>query len=186
MTGTVLIGGRSSRFGSDKVITPMGQRMLIERVTDVIAPLFDEVILVGHRRPGLKAFSIVEDLVPGQGPLGGIRTALSASKTPYCFVFAADMPNLDRSFIEYMISITDDHDIVIPMWSKGREPLHAIYHRRVLPVVEELLENKSFRIFNLLSSVNTLAVPEETIRRYTDPALTFANINTLADLAQTN
>ncbi|MFY9397717.1 MAG: molybdenum cofactor guanylyltransferase [Desulfomonilia bacterium] len=183
MTGTVLIGGKSSRFGRDKVVTPMGERMLVERVTEVIAPLFDEVILIGHRRPGLEAFSIVEDLVPGQGPLGGIRTALSVSKTSHCFVFAADMPNLDRSFIEYMISVSGDHDIVIPVWSQGREPLHAIYHRRILPVVEELLESGTHRIFDLLNSVNPLVIPEEIIRRYTDPAVIFANINTLSDLA---
>ncbi|MFA5652654.1 MAG: molybdenum cofactor guanylyltransferase [Desulfomonilia bacterium] len=185
MTGIVLIGGRSRRFGTDKVMARMGGKNLIERVTDIIAPLFSEVILVGHVREGLQGFHIVEDLTPGQGPMGGIRTALSVSKTPHCFVFAADMPNLSRAFIEYMISVTDDHDAVVPIWSKGREPLHAVYHRRILPKVEELLDRQVFRIFDLLSAIDTLIVEEETIRRFTDPALTFANINTMEDLGLT-
>ncbi len=182
MTGIVLIGGRSRRFGTDKVMAPMGEKILFERVTDIIAPLFSEVVLVGHAREGLEDFHIVEDLTPGQGPLGGIRTALSVSNTPHCFVFAADMPNLSKEFIEYMISVTDDHDAVVPVWSKGREPLHAIYHRRILPKAEELLDKQVFRIFNLLSAIDTLIVEEETIRRFTDPAITFANINTIEDL----
>ncbi|HOE71449.1 MAG TPA: molybdenum cofactor guanylyltransferase [Desulfomonilia bacterium] len=182
MTGIVLIGGRSSRFGSDKVVTPMGEKILIERVTDVIAPLFEDVFLIGHRREGLEAFNIVEDLIPGRGPLGGIYTALSVSETPHCFVFAADMPNLSRDLIEYMISVSDDHDAVVPVWSKGREPLHAVYHRRILPIIADLLQKNAFRIFDLLSGVDTLIIPEKTIRQFTDPAVTFANINTLADM----
>lgn len=182
MTGIILIGGRSSRFGTDKVLAPMGEKILIERVTDIIAPLFSEIVLVGHVREGLKPFRVVEDLTPGQGPLGGIRTALSVSRTPRCFVFAADMPNLSRTFIEYMISVTDDHDAVVPVWSKGREPLHAIYHRRILPHAEKLLDEKVFRIFDLLAAVDTLTIEEEAIRRFTDPSVTFANINTLDDM----
>ncbi len=182
MTGIVLIGGRSRRFGADKVMAPMGEKILIERVTDIISPLFSEVVLVGHAREGLEDFHIVEDLTPGQGPLGGIRTALSVSKTPHCFVFAADMPNLSKTFIEYMISVTDDHDAVVPVWSKGREPLHAVYHRRILPKAEDLLDKQVYRIFSLLSAVDTLTIEEETIRRFTDPAVTFANINTIEDL----
>lgn len=182
MTGIILIGGRSNRFGTDKVMAPMGEKILIERVTDIIAPLFSEVVLVGHVREGLKDFRIVEDLTPGQGPLGGIRTALSVSKTPHCFVFAADMPNLSRAFIEHMISVTNDHDAVVPVWSKGREPLHAVYHRRILPKAAELLDKEVYRIFNLLSAIDTLIIGEETIRRFTDPAVTFANINTIEDL----
>lgn len=68
MTGIVLIGGRSRRFGTDKVMARMGEKKLIERVTDIIAPLFSEIILIGHVREGLEGFHIVEDLTPGRGP----------------------------------------------------------------------------------------------------------------------
>lgn len=186
MTGIVLIGGKSSRFGRDKVTASVREKALVEHVTDVISPLFDEVILIGHKRESLKRFKLVEDIRPGCGPLGGIFTALSSSASPQCFVFAADMPNLDEKLIQYMISVADDHDVVMPMWSKGREPLHAIYHRRLLPVAASLLEKGFFRIFDLLKEADTLIIPEETIRRYTDPQTTFANINTINDLIRTD
>lgn len=184
MTGIVLIGGRSSRFGRDKVTEMVGGKTLLEHVTDVISPLFDEIILVGHKREGFMRFRLVEDIYPGRGPLGGIYTALSSSRTPQCFVFAADMPNLDERLIRYMLSVADDHDVVIPLWSKGREPLHAIYHRRLLPVAASLIEKGVFRIFDLLETADILAVSEETICRYADPQAVFANINTVNDLSR--
>jgi molybdopterin-guanine dinucleotide biosynthesis protein A len=184
MTGFVLIGGRSRRFGKDKVITQVGEKPLVEHVTDVIAPLFDEVILIGRKRDHLGSFKTVEDILPNRGPLGGIHTALSVSPTPHCFVFAADMPNLNPGLIRHMISVSDDHDVVIPLWSKGREPLHAVYNRRLLPLVNSLLEKNIFRIFDILKNADTLTIPEETIRTFGDPEFMFANINTLGDMAR--
>jgi molybdopterin-guanine dinucleotide biosynthesis protein A len=182
MTGFILIGGRSKRFGKDKVTARIGERPLIGRVTDVISPLFDEVILIGPERDHLGPFRTVEDILPGRGPLGGIHTALSVSPTPQCFVFAADMPNLSQELIRYMISAADDHDVVIPLWSKGREPLHAVYNRRILPLVGSLLERKKLRIFDLLENTDTLVIPEEKIRTFGDPGMIFANINTPGDI----
>ncbi len=181
MTGFVLIGGKSRRFGKDKVTAQIGDKPLVEHVTDIISPLFDEVILIGHKRERLGSFRIVEDILPGHGPLGGIYTALSVSPTPHCFVFAADMPNLNRKLIRYMLSAADEHDIVIPLWSKGREPLHAVYSRRLLPHVRSLLERQVFRIFDILKDADTMVVPEETIRTFGDPESIFANINTVTD-----
>jgi molybdopterin-guanine dinucleotide biosynthesis protein A len=182
MTGIVLIGGKSKRFGSDKVLTTMGHKPLIEHVVDLIRPLFDEIILVGHAREGLEKYRVEEDIVPGCGPLCGIFTALCVAGKDSCFVFAADMPNLNRDFISFMISELDNHDIVIPVWSKGREPLHAIYHTRIIPVVASLLDQKDFKIFSLIEKTDTLFITEDTIRTFGDPLKMFANINTPDDL----
>jgi len=182
MTGIVLIGGRSRRFGTDKVVAPVGDKLLIEHVIEVIEPLFEKVLLIGHRRDDLRSLPIIEDLRPGCGPLGGIYTALKTVETRQIFVFAADMPNLNGRFISHMISVSNDHDIVIPVWSQGREPLHAVYHRRILPVVKTLLDEDLFKIFNLLSRVDTRTIPEEDIRKFGMPDKMFANINTLHDI----
>jgi molybdopterin-guanine dinucleotide biosynthesis protein A len=181
MTGIVLIGGKSRRFGSDKVVSPFRGKHLVEHVVDLITPLFEDVILIGTKRPELEEFHVEEDVFPGRGPLGGIYTALTMASTDQCFVFAADMPNLNREFIAHMISTADDHDVIMPLWSKGREPLHAVYHRRILPILKDLLDKGRLKIFDLITSVDTLAIPEETIRIYQDPEIIFSNINTLLD-----
>jgi molybdopterin-guanine dinucleotide biosynthesis protein A len=182
MTGVVLIGGKSQRYGSDKVLSKFKDKPLIGHVVDTIEPLFDEIILIGHKRKGLENYRIIEDIKPGYGPLGGIYTALMATDAEYCFVCATDMPNLNAGLISHMISQTDDHDIVIPMWSNGREPLHAIYKRSLISPIASLLDQNIMMIFSLIELSDTLFIPEETIRMYGDPAVLFSNINTQHDM----
>jgi molybdopterin-guanine dinucleotide biosynthesis protein A len=182
MTGVVLIGGKSERYGSDKVLSQFKGKQLIEHVVETIQPLFDEIILIGHKRKGLENFRVVEDIRPGCGPLGGIYTALMSTDAEHCFVCATDMPNLNAGLISHMISRAEGHDIVMPMWSKGREPLHAIYRRSVIPYAASLLDQNIFRIFSLIEQVDTLFIPEETISMYGDPYVLFSNINTQHDM----
>jgi molybdopterin-guanine dinucleotide biosynthesis protein A len=182
MTGIVLIGGQSTRFGADKMVARLGPTVLIERVVETLAPLFPELILIGHRRKGLEGYRVVEDLVPGSGPLGGIYTALSVVNTPRCFVVAGDMPNLSQALIRHMMGVEGDHDALVPTWSRGKEPLHAIYQRRVMPEVESMLQRGRLRTLDLLENVDTVLVPEEVIRAYGDPEVVFANVNTQQDL----
>jgi len=182
MTGAVLIGGKSRRFGSDKVLTGFMGKPLIEHVVETIRPLFDEIILIGHKRKGLEEYKVFEDIRPGCGPLGGIYTALKSARTEYCFICAADMVRLNREFISHMINLTDGHDIVMPLWSKGREPLHAIYRNTVLPHAATLLEQEDFKVYSLIQKMDTLIIPEESIMAYGNPEVLFSNINTVGDL----
>jgi molybdopterin-guanine dinucleotide biosynthesis protein A len=92
------------------------------------------------------------------------------------------MPNLNAGLISYMISQADGHDIIMPMWSKGREPLHAIYRRSVISSIASLLDHNILRIFSLIEQVDTLFIPEKIIMKYGDPAVLFSNINTQHDM----
>lgn len=182
MTGVVLVGGKSSRFGKDKVLSEFHGKPLIAHLVDIITPLFDEVVLIGHPRPGLEKYHVIPDIRPGLGPLGGIATAMNALDDAEFFFCAVDMPNLNPEFINYLKAQLAQHDIVMPVWSKGREPLHAVYHRRILPKVNALIAQDDYRIFSLVEQTDTLFVPEETIREFGDPQGLFFNINTVDDL----
>jgi molybdopterin-guanine dinucleotide biosynthesis protein A len=94
------------------------------------------------------------------------------------------MPCLDPSFIEYMLTQAENAEIVCPKWSRGREPLHAIYSKGLIPEIKTLLEKKSLKIFNLLKEANTLFIDENTIRKFNDPEEIFANINTIEDISR--
>lgn len=182
MVSAILIGGRSRRFGSDKVLVPFRGRTLVEHVAGILRRVSDRVVLVGHNRAGLEGFTVVEDLVPRFGPLGGIYTALTVLEEEHCFVCASDMPNIDPSFIKAMMEMSASYDIVMPIWSRGREPLHAVYGKAVLPQVEELIHAGEHRIFPLIQRARTRLVTEDTIRLFGDPETMFANVNTLGDL----
>ncbi len=54
MTGVILMGGKSRRFGQDKVMATIGDKPLIEHVIEAIAPLMEDIILIGPARPGMR------------------------------------------------------------------------------------------------------------------------------------
>jgi len=182
ISAAVLIGGKSRRFGRDKVVEPLDGVMLVERVVSVLSPLFSEIILVGHVRQEIAGYKTVPDIIPGCGPLGGIYTALVSSRNPYCFVFAADMPNLNMGLIRYMAGLKEKADIIIPQLSKGMEPLHAVYSNIAVPVIKDLLEKRKFKILNLIEQMNTEYIGHLSINNFGDPLRIFFNINTLSDI----
>lgn len=184
MIGVILMGGKSSRFGQDKVMAPLGDKPLIEHVIEVISPLMEEVILVGPARQGMRGLKRVDDIIPGCGPMGGIYTALKTAVTNFCFVFAADMPTIHAGLVAYMQSLAREQDVIVPFWSGGFEPLHAIYNRSVLKVIEPLVMERKLRIDRFFDQVAVEKVPEDVLRRYGEPRELFANINTPQDIGR--
>ncbi len=182
-TGAVLIGGKSRRFGTDKVVCPVAEKPMAKKVIELVSRIFDGVILIGHPRKELNDYKIIEDIVPDRGSLGGIFTALSVAKGEYVFVFGADMPFLNVELIKYMITVTDKHDIIIPRWSKGIEPLHAVYRKSLIPNIKSLIEKDYLKISTLIEmkDISTLEITEEKIRSFGDPEKIFFNVNTPDD-----
>lgn len=182
MTAAILIGGASKRLGTDKVVLRLGDDIMVNKVLKVIQPLFEHVIMVGHPRKELRTYRIMEDLFKSCGPLGGIYTALSLSESDYVFVFAADMPYVDTGLVGYMISIANGPDIIIPEWTKGLEPLHAIYHKRLIPLIKSSIDKNCLKIATIVEHASVFKVPEEKIREFGDPDIIFTNINTTSDI----
>ncbi len=121
----------------------------------------------------------------GVGPLGGIATALAAVPA-WALVVACDMPLLNPTLLRQLMALagevdaTDDErwDAVVPVVNGYPEPLHALYHARVLPAVAARLAAEQRRATAFLTDVRVRYVTEEELRRY-DPALSsFQNVNT--------
>ena len=182
ITAAVLIGGKSRRFGRDKVVEPLGGVMLVERVVSVLKPLFSEIILIGHPRQKIAGYKTVPDITPDCGPLGGIYTALISSTNPYCFIFAADMPNLSTGLIRYMAGLKEKADIIIPQVPKGIEPLHAIYSKTAIPFIKDLLAQRKFKILNLIEQMKIEYIENQSIKYFGEPLRIFSNINSLSDI----
>lgn len=182
ISAAVLIGGKSSRFGRDKVVEPLGGVMLVDRVVSVLKPLFSEIIFIGHPRQKIAGYKTVPDIIPDCGPLGGIYTALISSKNPYCFIFAADMPNLNTGLIRYMAGLKEKADIVIPQVPKGMEPLHAVYSKTAIPVIKDLLVKRKFKILNLIEQMKIEYIEYQSIKYFGEPLRIFSNINSLSDI----
>ena len=190
ISGVILAGGSSKRFGGiTKANVVVHGETIISRIISTISDLFNEIIIVTNKPEEFQEFiqyKMVEDQYLKAGPLGGIHAALKASSEDAIFVFAGDMPFLDKKIITYQINEFKkmETDVLIPEINQFIEPLHAIYRKSVLNDLEVYLSTgKSRAIRDFLSEVNVgyfqLPKTEKT-------KLAFANINSPSDLAKIN
>jgi molybdopterin-guanine dinucleotide biosynthesis protein A len=190
ISGVILAGGTNKRFGGiTKSNVVVGGKTIISRMISTISDLFDEIIIVTNKPEEFREFIqyiIVEDQYLKAGPLGGIHAALKTSSEDAIFVFAGDMPFLDKEIITDQINEFNkkEHDVLIPEVNQFIEPLHAIYRKSVLNDLERFLsEGKSRAVRDFLSEENVgyFQIPntEKTGRA-------FANINSPSDLGKIN
>jgi molybdenum cofactor guanylyltransferase len=141
VTGVLLAGGKSRRMGEDKRFILVGQETLFDRSLTVLRELFEAVcVVIAQDSPPLQAdVPVVRDLIPDCGSLGGLYTGLRLAKTQHIFVVACDMPFLTPHVIRHMVQLKDSADIVISRWATRLQPTHAVYGRKCLPVIEEMM-----------------------------------------------
>ncbi|HXG52940.1 MAG TPA: NTP transferase domain-containing protein [candidate division Zixibacteria bacterium] len=181
----ILAGGRSSRMGRAKALLPFAGRPLVCHLAATLGSLFDEVIVVaapGQELPELPA-RVVRDAVPHQGPVGGICYGLAAARSELCFVTSCDVAFLNLRLISYLLSRAPGYDVVVPRWEDRLQPLHAVYRRTVVPLLEEQLRTGELRPVYLFDKVPCLQLGEEEIRKFDPEGLSFFNMNTPEDYA---
>ena len=134
ITGVILAGGRSERFGRNKAFSTFQGVPLIERVLKVMTGLFQDVILATNAPQEFASYGVLvlTDQEPHQGQLGGLVTALAASINDTAFVVACDMPILNPEVIAWLIEKGRNFDAAVPVHDGIREYLMALYSRRLL------------------------------------------------------
>jgi molybdopterin-guanine dinucleotide biosynthesis protein A len=102
-----------------------------------------EVLGVGGDLARLSALGMhaIEDDHPGEGPLGGILTALRRAGTDIVVVVSCDLPHSRPGEITRVFNaLSADADAAVPVVNDRAEPLHAAYRRSCLPVLEQAFE----------------------------------------------
>ena len=187
VTGVILAGGKSRRMGEDKRFLHVGEATLLDRTVSVMAMLFPEVLIViAQDSPPLtvSGCTVYRDLIADRGSLGGLYTGLVQARNERIFVTACDMPFLNPDMIRWFVARDSSADIVMARLPDGLQPLHAVYGKRVVPVLERMALSHELKIRNVASdpSLRVIVVsPSEWGER--DPhAQSFRNVNTPADL----
>jgi molybdopterin-guanine dinucleotide biosynthesis protein A len=176
-SAAILAGGASSRMGRDKSLMLMNGRPLIQRVRDQLSRRFDD-ILISTNEPGKYSFlrtRSVPDLVPGHGPLMGIRTAVESARHDRVFVTACEIPVIDDDTVERMLVLAENFDCVIPRSRLGPEPLFAVYRKSAIPAMCDVLDSGERRIRAVFPKVRTHAFD-------LGPSRWYRNLNTNEDV----
>lgn len=182
--GVLLAGGKSSRFGSNKALTRLAGKFMIEHPAKILADLFENCLLITNS-PAEYAFlgwPMVGDIYPDAGPLAGIHAALKSVTSPLIFVAGCDMPFLDKTLISYLCSLVEGYDVVVPRTAKGLEPLHAVYRQSIVEAIEQNLARGNRKIHRIFSELKIREVSEAEMLAATGTLTSFRNINTIADL----
>jgi molybdopterin-guanine dinucleotide biosynthesis protein A len=180
----VLVGGKSRRYGRNKALEIFQGERLIDRQLRKVQSLFTEVLVITNE-PGdylHLEVTLLRDVIPGLGPLGGIYTGLLFAQGKSVFVTACDMPFLQPAVVKHMVHLSRDNDVVVPEKREGLEPLHAIYSARCLPHIKKMLEQGKFQVVSFFPAVKVCRLNQEDLQKLDPHGLSFFNINTPDDM----
>ena len=179
VSGVILAGGKSRRYGQNKALVNINGIPLIKRVLRVMETLFSSTILITNT-PDTYSFlnlPMFEDRIKGLGPLGGIFTGLNVISEKAGFFVACDMPFLNPDLIRYLVTAQRGFDVVVPTFSGKFEALHALYTQNCLPEIEQMIHAGVYQTIQLYQSVAVRYVEENEIRRFDPELKSFSNIN---------
>ncbi len=144
VTGIILAGGKSSRMGLNKSFLKLGNKTVIEIISDLMKDTFKNTILITNT-PGEYRFlslPVFTDIYKHKGPLAGIHSGLSASKTEQNFVISCDIPLMDKQMIEFIVNFKTDKPVTVCKADGFIQQLAGRYSKSVLPVAENLLKDE--------------------------------------------
>jgi molybdopterin-guanine dinucleotide biosynthesis protein A len=189
----VLIGGESKRMGEDKASVDFAGKALVERVLEVVRPLFAEIYIGAHTESVTgKAFGlpVIADTLPGRGPALGVCAALEKVSTEKVFIVSCDLPMLNAKVIEYLAAKAEGYDAVVPMIDGRAQTTYAIYSRACLaPLEERLTSNEKggrslTRFLKETEGLKVRYVTDDELKSIEDGVESFADVDTPEDLEE--
>lgn len=168
IAGIVLAGGKSSRYGKPKMFETYQGKYLYQHSVEALKQNSLSPIVIATNENLTSYFEqddvdfIVEkESETYQGPLFAIYNALSKiSNVEWYFVLSCDTPFITSAFVDKMIHLTKNsyYDAIIPTQSGRIHPLLALYHRRSLLKMEQLLAKDKRKMQLLLDEITVLTV----------------------------
>ena len=171
-------------MGRDKALLEVAGTPSLVRAARLVGHSTGSVTVIGDPASyGPLELKVVPDDWPGAGPLGGIATALGASKVSWNLVIACDLPYLTTAWLNYLVAraLSSQADAVVPMNAKGAEPLCAAYHKRCEPAIRAELERGVRKVTTGLQALTIEAVQPNEWKAFDSDGYLFKNMNSPAD-----
>jgi molybdopterin-guanine dinucleotide biosynthesis protein A len=201
----ILVGGKSTRFGTDKGLYEFLGKPLIMYQLDVLSQFHYDIYVIAHSENQVQnyvnnidyrvitAFILDnKECVPGKklrSPLIGIYSAFKEiEKLGYekAFTLSCDLPLIKREVVNLLLKHSKDVDCCVPRWNNNYlEPLFAIYPvKKALHQIKKNLKSETYKLTSILNmdwSIKYISVEGE-IQPLDEKLLTFLNINNHVDI----
>ena len=185
--GFILVGGRSSRMGTDKALLTLGEQNFVERIEQALTSIADRVTLVGssERCAAWPQLPNIPDIHVEWGALGGLHAALSGCRAEWAAIVACDLPFVSGELFARLAALREDFDSVVPIQADGRwQPLCALYRiSACCQQAERLITLGARRPRELLQAINMRPVAPSELSDLRGAERFFMNVNTPADYA---
>jgi molybdopterin-guanine dinucleotide biosynthesis protein A len=192
VSGIVLAGGRSARFGSDKLAARVGAGTLLDRSIAALAEVVDEIVVVeapGDGRtpaPIARPLRLVADSEAHGGPLVGLSTGLEAVAQPISLVVGGDMPALRPEVLRLLVGtlLADPTIDAVVLRSRGTlVPLPAAVRTgAATDVARRLVGDGERRLRSLFDRLPTRILEEGEWRPLDPDGDTIRDVDRPADL----
>jgi molybdopterin-guanine dinucleotide biosynthesis protein A len=169
LTGVLLVGGASRRFGSPKALARYNGTTFAEHAWGVLGAACDERLAFGKAHDELPLpFPVQDDRTPIRAPLAGIVTALRMAKNDVCVVLPVDLPFVTPELVRELGEACRDA-------ATPGSPLPAAFARTALPALERRLAAGELALRDALAELDTVSI--EADRRL------LVNVNAPEELA---
>lgn len=173
VTGVLLVGGASARFGSPKALALLDGEILAARAYRLLEDSFETVFAVGKSRDALPLpFSVLDDGSDERAAIVGLAAALRLAETDLCLVIPTDMPRLTPELLRALARAADGVDAAVVQTG----PLPGAYRRSALPVLERRIERGELALHRALDELETSVFHAD--------ATLLQNVNTPAELRE--
>jgi molybdopterin-guanine dinucleotide biosynthesis protein A len=182
----ILVGGGSSRMGTNKAQLRFGDETTVERIAKELSKVTPNISVVGSHEGLFTEFRNVPDVHRQWGALGGIHAALGACKADWAMVIACDLPFVSSELCLRLAQFAwegSDIDAVVPVQVDGRpQPLCALYAGEIcLREADRLIAGGEHTPRALLANVRTRWVESQELADLAGAEHFFLNVNTPAD-----
>lgn len=179
-------------MGENKALISLMGKSLLSWEVGSLYDFVDEIMIVAknaeeakrYERKVLSNVTVVCDIIPQEGPLVGIYSALKVAKSEYCYVHPVDSPIINKRIVNFLFEKAMGYDgAVIKLEKDLIDPLHAVYKRSSsLGTAEKALQLGDSSAKILSKEMRVRYVPLDDIRVYDKELVSLFNINTKKDL----
>ncbi|HZP71816.1 MAG TPA: molybdenum cofactor guanylyltransferase [Gaiellaceae bacterium] len=150
LTGVLLVGGASSRFGSPKALAELHGETLAARGRRVLAEACDEVLVVGKR--GELPFDVIDDGSDVRAPIAGVVAGLRHAAHEVAVFLPVDCPRITAKVIRTLGEAC--RDAAVPQTG----PLPGAWAKSALPLLEERLASGPLGLYRAYDELDVVTV----------------------------